>query len=44
MSFPESFRPPDLAGIPLSLEGLVTLGTTKSKCLKQWGGIEPLIE
>lgn len=37
VSFPESFRPPDLAGITLSLEGLVTLWTTKSERLKPIG-------
>ena len=34
MSFPESFSPSDFARVALSLEGLVTLGTTKSECLQ----------
>ena len=33
MGFPERFCPPDFAWITLSLECLVTLGTTKSECL-----------
>ena len=39
MSFPESFRPPDLARVSLSLEGLVTLGATKSEGLKSVGKV-----
>lgn len=30
---PESFRPPDLPGVPLHLEVFMTFGTAESECL-----------